>query len=65
MKILIAALSAGTQPDVICIMGKVMIPLHIQKAMMPLTESVYQAQGVDPATAFIGDAIGPFAALPG
>lgn len=57
---LIAALSAGTQPDVICIMGKVMVPLHIQKAMMPLKESVYDAQGVDPDTAFIGDAIGAY-----
>jgi ABC-type glycerol-3-phosphate transport system substrate-binding protein len=57
---LIAALSAGTQPDVICIMGKVMIPLHIQKAMMPLREVVYQAQGVDPERDFIGDAIGAY-----
>ncbi len=57
---LIAALSAGTQPDVICIMGKVMIPLHIQKAMMPLKESVYDAQGVDPTKDFIGDAIGAY-----
>lgn len=57
---LIAALSAGTQPDVLCIMGKVMVPLHIQKAMMPLKESVYDAQGVDPETAFIGDGIGAY-----
>ena len=57
---LIAALSAGTQPDVICIMGKVLIPLHIQKALMPLKESVYDAQGVDPANDFIGDGIGAY-----
>lgn len=57
---LIAALSAGTQPDVLCIMGKVLVPLHIQKALMPLTESVYDAQGVDPDTAFIGDGIGAY-----
>ena len=57
---LIAALSAGTQPDVICIMGKVMIPLHIQKAMMPLKESVYDAKGVNPEKDFIGDAIGAY-----
>lgn len=57
---LIAALSAGTQPDVICIMGKVLIPLHIQKALMPLKESVYDAQGVNPETDFIGDAIGAY-----
>ncbi|MBX3012242.1 MAG: extracellular solute-binding protein [Caldilineaceae bacterium] len=57
---LIAALSAGTQPDVICIMGKVLIPLHIQKALMPLKESVYDAQGVNPETDFIGDGIGAY-----
>ena len=57
---LIAALSAGTQPDVICIMGKVLIPLHIQKALMPLKESVYDAQGVDPTSDFIGDGIGAY-----
>lgn len=57
---LIAALSAGTQPDVICIMGKVLTPLHIQKALMPLKESVYDAQGVNPATDFIGDGIGAY-----
>jgi ABC-type glycerol-3-phosphate transport system substrate-binding protein len=57
---LIAALSAGTQPDVICIMGKVLIPLHIQKALMPLKESVYDAQGVSPEKDFIGDAIGAY-----
>ena len=57
---LIAALAAGTQPDVICIMGKVMIPLHIQKAMMPLKESVYDHNGVNPEKDFIGDAIGAY-----
>src|SRR5689334_18306735 len=57
---LIAALSAGTQPDVICIMGKVMIPLHIQKAMMPLKESVYDHNNVNPEKDFIGDAIGAY-----
>ena len=57
---LIAALSAGTQPDVVCIMGKMCIPLHIQKALMPLKEAVYTAQGVDPGKDFIGDAIGAY-----
>jgi ABC-type glycerol-3-phosphate transport system substrate-binding protein len=54
---LIAALSAGTQPDVICIMGKVMIPLHIQKAVMPLKDVVYDAQGVVPEEAFFPEPI--------
>ncbi len=57
---LIAALSAGTHPDVICIMGKVLTPLHIQKALMPLKESVYDAQGINPETDFIGDGIGAY-----
>lgn len=54
---LIAALSAGTQPDVLCIMGKVMIPLHIQKAVMPLKEVVYNALGVDPNKEFFPEPI--------
>lgn len=54
---LIAALSAGTQPDVICIMGKVMIPLHIQKAVMPLKEVVYDSLGVVPNEAFFPEPI--------
>jgi ABC-type glycerol-3-phosphate transport system substrate-binding protein len=54
---LIAALSAGTQPDVLCIMGKVMIPLHIQKAVLPLKDLVYNSLGVDPATEFFPEPI--------
>lgn len=57
---LIASLAAGTQPDVICIMGKVLIPLHIQKAVMPLGESVYKASGVVAEEAFIGDGPGAY-----
>jgi hypothetical protein len=41
-------------------MGKVLPPLHIQKALMPLSDTVYAAQGVDPATSFIGDGIGAY-----
>jgi ABC-type glycerol-3-phosphate transport system substrate-binding protein len=57
---LIAALAAGTQPDVVCIMGKVLLPLHLQKALLPLKEAVFKAKGVDPATQFVGDAIGAY-----
>lgn len=57
---MIAALAAGTAPDVICIMGKVLLPLHLQKALMPLSEAVYKTKGVDPATQFVGDAIGAY-----
>ncbi|MFM7582948.1 MAG: ABC transporter substrate-binding protein, partial [Caldilinea sp.] len=57
---LIAALAAGTQPDVICIMGKMCTPLHIQKALMPLKDSVYTVNNVNPDTDFIGDGIGAY-----
>jgi ABC-type glycerol-3-phosphate transport system substrate-binding protein len=57
---MIAALAAGTAPDVACIMGKVLLPLHLQKALMPLSESVYKTKGVDPQTQFVGDAIGAY-----
>ncbi len=57
---LIAALAAGTAPDVVCIMGKMCIPLHIQKALMPLKEAVYAANSVNPETDFIGDGIGAY-----
>ncbi len=57
---LIAALAAGTSPDIVCIMGKMCIPLHIQKALMPLKEAVYAANGVNPDMDFIGDGIGAY-----
>lgn len=57
---MIAAIAAGTQPDIYCLLGKTMVPLFIQDALMPLSASVYSAVGLDPATAFIGDAVGPF-----
>src|SRR6476619_3683498 len=49
---LIAALSAGTHPDVLCIMGKVLIPLHVQKAILPLSDVVYGSMGVKPDEVF-------------
>ena len=57
---MIAAIAAGTQPDVYCLLGKTMVPLFIQEALMPLSASVYEAVALDPSEAFIGDAIGPF-----
>ena len=53
----LAATAAGTQPDVMCIYGAAAVPLFVQKALMPLKQSVYAANGVDPATAFVGDAM--------
>ena len=57
---LIAGLAAGVAPNVVCIMGKMCIPLHIQKALMPLKEAVYAANGVNPETDFVGDGIGAY-----
>lgn len=54
---LIAALSAGTQPEAVCIMGKVLVPLHIQNALMPLRESVYNHNGIDIDEQFNGDSV--------
>lgn len=54
---LIAALSAGTQPEAACIMGKVLVPLHIQNALMPLLEAVYNQNGIDIDAQFNGDSV--------
>jgi len=56
----LAAMAAGTQPDVMCYYGPAMVPLLVQNALMPLKASVYDAQGVDPATDFIGDSMGAY-----
>ena len=54
---LIAAMSAGTHPDVICMMGKVSVPLYIQQGLLPLSDIVYDAVGVDPNEAFQQESI--------
>ncbi len=53
----IAALSAGTQPDVFCLIGHALTPLHVQKVLLPLGDLVFKTNGVDPKTAFIGDSV--------
>jgi ABC-type glycerol-3-phosphate transport system substrate-binding protein len=57
---LVAALAAGTQPDVQCAIGRGIIPLYFGKALLPLKDAVYAAQGVDPQKDFAGDAIEPY-----
>ena len=56
----IAALAAGTQPDVACIMGEQLTSLHLHQALVPCTEQVYNHMGVDPDESFVGDAIGAY-----
>jgi len=54
---LLAAITAGTQPDVVCVMGIVSVPLFMQKAVIDMTDTVYQAAGVDPSKFFFPEAI--------
>lgn len=56
---LIAALAAGTQPDVGCVMGKVLEPLFMRKALVSV-DAIYQAQNIDVKKTFIGDSIGAY-----
>lgn len=56
----LAAISAGTQPDVMCYYGPAMMALYLQKALMPIKASVFDAVGVDPTSAFIGDSLGAY-----
>ncbi len=56
----IAALAAGTQPDVACIMGEQLTSLHLHQALVSCTEQVYNHMDVDPDEDFIGDAIGAY-----
>ncbi|MBI3958243.1 MAG: extracellular solute-binding protein [Chloroflexi bacterium] len=54
---LLAALTAGTQPDVVCVMGIVSVPLFMQKAVIEMDDVVYDAAGVNPQEFFYPEAI--------
>jgi ABC-type glycerol-3-phosphate transport system substrate-binding protein len=54
---LLAAITAGTQPDVVCVMGIVSVPLFMQKAVIEMDDVVYAAAGVDPEEFFFPEAI--------
>lgn len=54
---LLAAITAGTQPDTVCVMGIVSIPLFMQKAVLQMDDVVYAAAGVDPQKFFYPEAI--------
>jgi ABC-type glycerol-3-phosphate transport system substrate-binding protein len=54
---LLAAITAGTQPDVVCVMGIVSTPLFQQKAVLEMDDVVYKAAGVDPQKFFFPEAI--------
>ncbi len=57
---LIAALAAGTGPDVACILGATAVPLYVQKVLRPLDSIVFKAKHIDPAKEFVGDALAAF-----
>jgi ABC-type glycerol-3-phosphate transport system substrate-binding protein len=54
---LLAAITAGTQPDVVCVMGIVSVPLFQQKAVIEMDDVVYKDAGVDPQKFFYPEAI--------
>ncbi len=54
---LLAAITAGTQPDVVCVMGIVSVPLFMQKAVIEMDDVVYKAAGVDPLKFFYPEAL--------
>jgi len=57
---LTAALAAGTQPDVACMLGSAVLPLIVQGVILDVTDLVYQTDGVDPKQAYYGDAIATY-----
>ena len=54
---LLAAITAGTQPDTVCVMGIVSTPLFMQKAVLEMDDVVYAAAGVDPKKFFYPEAL--------
>jgi ABC-type glycerol-3-phosphate transport system substrate-binding protein len=52
----LAALAAGNAPDVGCIMGKVLLPLEMRKALIDATP-IFQEAGINPKTDFYPDGI--------
>ncbi len=56
----ISAMAAGTVPDVTCIMGKQLVPLLEQGALIPMAEAVFEPAGIDPDEFFNPGAIGAY-----
>jgi len=52
-----AAMSAGTHPDVCCIMGKVLPMLLIKDVVVDITDEVYKTVGTDPQKDWTGDGV--------
>lgn len=58
---LLAALAANTQPDVACIMGKQCVPLYMTRALLPLKDAIYAANGTNLEKDYFGDGLGAYA----
>jgi ABC-type glycerol-3-phosphate transport system substrate-binding protein len=56
----IAAMAADITPDVTCIMGKQLVPLLQQKAIVPMEEQIFEPLGIDVSTYFNPGAIGAY-----
>nr|HMN31615.1 substrate-binding domain-containing protein [Caldilineaceae bacterium] len=56
----IAAMAAGTVPDVTCIMGKQLVPLLQQKAIIPMEDEVFAPTGIKLEEFFNPGAIGAY-----
>lgn len=57
---MIAAVAAGTEPDVACILGSAAIPIFMRNVLQPLDDIVFKAKHVDLAKDFVGDSVQAF-----
>ncbi|MDB5056955.1 MAG: extracellular solute-binding protein family 1 [Chloroflexi bacterium] len=57
---IIASIAAGTQPDVCCTAATTNVALGIQKALVPLDDSVFKYNHLNLKQDFVGDAIPSF-----
>ncbi len=56
----LAAAAANTLPDVVCVMGKMSVPLFQQQVVLPIDDVVFSDAGVDPNKFFTPGSIGAY-----
>lgn len=54
---LLAAIAADNQPDVVCVMGIVSLPLFLQQAVLQMDEVVFKEAGINPTEFFYTEAL--------
>jgi ABC-type glycerol-3-phosphate transport system substrate-binding protein len=52
----LASMAAGTTPDLVCMMGKVLLPLYLRKAITSVSD-LFKGWNLDPKAKFTGDSI--------